>query len=265
MDLIDTHCHLNFKSFKSDFFEVAKRSHDHGVKKIIIVGSDPNTSADALEISKKINKLISCFAFVSVGIHAIHTDRVEFEKIEKLAEDPEVVAIGESGLDFYHDKGHKTENEQIELFKKHIELALKIDKPLIIHNREADEKVREVVGEFPKLKQAVFHCFSTDHHMATWAIEHGFYLSFTGNITYGNKKIKKAIERTPIERIMVETDAPYNIPEPLRSQGIKRCEPYMTSEVIKKIALIKGLDANELSKQIYQNSVEFFVLPRYGF
>jgi len=307
MDLIDTHCHLNFKSFKSDFVEVSKRSRDKGVKKIIIVGSDSRTSQDAFDVAQEINtcvipgsdvipaKLVldsdrgtgiygansrRIFAHVAVGIHPVHTllvipsgfaggtqtfpsesrDLPGFEKIEKLARDPLVVAIGESGLDFYHDKTRKTEKEQVELFKKHIELAIKINKPLIIHNREADEKVREIVDEFPDLKKAVLHCFSTDHYMASWAIERGFYLSFTGNITYGNKKIKKAIEHVPVERIMVETDAPYNIPEPLRSEGIKRCEPYMANEVIRKIALIKGLDVNELSKQIYQNSTDFFGL-----
>jgi TatD DNase family protein len=96
--------------------------------------------------------------------------------------------------------------------------------------------------------------------MAAWAVERGFYLSFTGNITYGNKKIKKAIERTPIERIMVETDAPYMVPEPLRSEGIKKCEPWMCAEVVKKIALIKNLDLESVGEQIYNNSKSFFGL-----
>ena len=258
MHLIDTHCHLNFKAFDSDFLRVVKRSHEKGVEKIVIVGSDPDTSQKALDVARKINDEIPDFAKAVVGIHAIHTDRVDFDKIAKLANNPLVVAIGESGLDFYHDKERLTEREQIDLFKQHIELAIALDKPLVIHNRLADEEVREIVDSYPELKKAVLHCFGADHHMALWAVERGFYLSFTGNITYGNKKIKKAIERTPIERIMVETDAPYNVPEPLRSDGVVVCEPYMVGEVIKKISLIKNINLEEADNQIYKNSIDFF-------
>jgi len=267
MDLIDTHCHLNFKAFDGDFIEVAKKSYEKGVKKIIIVGSDVNTSEKAIQVAKQINSVIASFtkqseffANVSIGTHPIHALGADFEKIQKLSSDPLVVALGESGLDFYHDKERKTKNEQIELFKKHIELAIATRKPLIVHNRLADNEVREIIEEYPRLKKAVFHCFSSDHHMARWVIEKGFYLSFTGNITYGNKKIKKAIERTPIERIMVETDAPYMVPEPLRSKGIKRCEPYMCEEVIKKIALTREIDKDALADQVDRNSKKFFNL-----
>ena len=258
MRLIDTHCHLNFKAFNSDFLEVAKRSHEKGVEKIIIVGSDPDTSQNALDVARKINDEIADFAKVVVGIHAIHTDRVNFDKIAKLANNSLVVGIGESGLDFYHDKERITEIEQIDLFRQHIKLAIALNKPLIIHNRLADAQVIEIVDSYPDLKKAVLHCFGADHHMASWAVGRGFYLSFTGNITYGNKKIKKAIERTPVERIMVETDAPYNTPEPLRSEGVEKCEPWMCVEVVKKIALIKGIDQGHLSEQIYKNSLDFF-------
>lgn len=258
MHLVDTHCHLNFKAFKSDFLEVARRSRQKGTKKIIIVGSDPKTSEEAVRICNEINQGLPGFAHCAVGIHAVHTDRIDFNKIIELTRDSSVVAIGESGIDFFHDQERVTEVEQINLFKKHIELALKTGKPLIIHNRQADEKVREVVDGYPELEKAVLHCFSADHHMAKWAVDRGFFLSFTGNITYGNKKIKKAIERTSVEKIMVETDSPYNIPEPLRSQGVERCEPWMAQEVIKKIASIKKMDESSLTEQFYKNSIEFF-------
>jgi TatD DNase family protein len=260
MRLVDTHCHLNFKSFDDDFIEVATASRGKGVDNLIIVGSDPDTSLEAIKRAREINSQIQGFAYVAIGIHAVHTDRGKFEDIKALASDPLVEAIGETGIDFYHDKDRKTEQAQIDLFKKHIELAIEFEKPLIIHNREADERVREVIENYPDLKKAVLHCFSADHHMAAWAVERGFYLSFTGNITYGNKKIKKAIERTPIERIMVETDAPYMVPEPLRSEGIKKCEPWMCAEVVKKIALIKNLDLESVGEQIYNNSKSFFGL-----
>lgn len=260
MNLIDTHCHLNFNAFDKDFLEVAKKSREKGIDKVIIVGSDPKTSQKALDRAKEINQLIPGFAYCAIGIHPIHTDRVEWVEIKKMASDPLVVALGETGIDFYHDKSRVTEEAQIDLFKLHIELAIELDKPLIVHNREADERVREIIEQYSDLKKAVFHCFSTDHHMAAWAIERGFYLSFTGSITYGNKKVKKVIERTPVERIMVETDAPYMVPEPLRSGGVQKCEPWMCEEVIEKIASVKNLDSNTLSQQIHNNSKDFFAL-----
>lgn len=259
MQLIDTHCHLNFKAFNSDFLEVAQKSADRGIKKIILVGADPLSSTAAIERAREINKILAGFAYVAVGIHPTHTDRIDFSKTEELAKDELTVAIGETGLDFHRDTERESLSAQQNLFRQHIELALRLNKPLIIHNRLADEFIQETMLKFD-IKKAVFHCFSSDHNFASWVIDQGFYLSFTGNITYGNKKIKKAIELTPVERIMVETDAPYIVPEPLRAEGVMRCEPYMAEEVIKKIALIKGIDANELSEQAFKNSMEFFGL-----
>jgi TatD DNase family protein len=260
MQLVDTHAHLNFKAFSKDYLAVAKRSRESSVRNIVIPGSDPQTSLRALEIAREINKEFPNFARIAPGIHAVHTDRVDFSVIEQLSEEPETVAIGESGIDFFHDVERKTEKEQIELFKKHIDLAISRSLPLIIHNRNADETVKEIIEHYPDLKKAVLHCFSTDHNLSKWAVERGFMLSFTGNITYGNKKIKKAIERTPIDRIMIETDAPYNVPEPLRSEGIKINEPRFVIEVARKIAQIKNLELEEVVEQTTKNAIEFFNL-----
>jgi TatD DNase family protein len=261
MNLIDTHCHLNFKAFDEDFLEVAKRSQEKGVDKVIIVGSDPETSQKALNRAREINKLLPGFAFCAVGIHPIHTDRIDWLKIEKMANDPLVVAFGETGLDFYHDSERKTERAQKELFSKFIELAIEKDKSLIIHNRLADSEVKSVIDNYPNLKKAVFHCFGTDFHFASWAIEKGFLISFTGNITYGNKKLKKVIERTPLEKIMIETDSPYITPEPARSEGnVNRNEPYLVAEVAKKIALIKNTRPERIADQTTANAIEFFNL-----
>jgi len=260
MHLIDTHAHLNFKAFSESFLDVAERANEASLKNIIIPGSDPQTSIKALEVAREINKKYPDFARIAPGIHAVHTDRVDFAIIEQLAEEKETVAIGESGIDFFHDIERKTEKEQIELFKKHIELAISRNLPLIVHNRNADQVVMEIIEQYPDLKKAVLHCFSTDHNMAKWAVERGFMLSFTGNITYGNKKIKKAIERTPIENIMIETDAPYNVPEPLRAGGVKINEPKFVVEVAKKIALIKGLELEQVAEQTTKNAIDFFSL-----
>jgi TatD DNase family protein len=113
MNLIDTHCHLNFHSFDSDFLEVAQKSYQEGVRKIMIVGSDPKTSSEAIERARLINKTSADSAYVAVGIHAVHTDRDDFDVIEKLSKEKEVMAVGETGIDFFHDKERKTEQEQM--------------------------------------------------------------------------------------------------------------------------------------------------------
>lgn len=257
MDLIDTHCHLNFAAFRDNYFDVALRAKKSGVGKIIIVGADAQTSQRAVKICHEINLKIDRFAFASVGIHPTHTDRVGFSQIENLANDPLVVAIGETGLDFYHDKYRATIDKQRELFDLHIKLSKKISKPLIIHNREADDEVFKLLGEndFPR---GVFHCFSSDHNFAKTIIESGYMISFTGNITYGNKKLKKVIERAPLEKIMIETDCPYILPEPLRSQSDVTNEPSNVSYVARKVASIKNENESLVATKTTENARKFF-------
>lgn len=257
MNLIDTHCHLNFTAFDDDYFEVALRAQKSGLEKIIIVGADPQTSKRAIEICREINSKAGNFAFAAVGIHPTHTDRIDFSQIEHLANDPLVVAIGETGFDFHRDEQKATIGAQSELFQLHIDLAEKLAKPLIIHNRGADEEIFDLLhrNDFPR---GVFHCFSTDHNFAKKVIKCGYMISFTGNITYGNKKLKKVIVRTPLEKIMVETDCPYITPEPLRSKNDSPNEPANVSYVVGKIALIKGLGEDEVAKKTTENAREFF-------
>ena len=260
MQLVDTHCHLNFKSFRDDYSSVAKKSKQAGIKSVVVIGSDYQTSLKAIEVAREINNEVgSRWAYVAVGIHPIHFENDgDFIEIEKLAKDELVVAIGETGLDFYRCK-RSVFPRQKELMIKHIDLANSLNIPVIFHNREADEEFASIWNEI-KAKKAVFHCFSSDHNFAREVMEKGYLISFTGNITYGNKKLKKVIKRTPIERIMVETDAPYMVPEPLRSKGVKRNEPYMVLEVAKKIALEKNIDISEVAKQTTQNAIDFFNL-----
>lgn len=260
MKLIDTHCHLNFEAFSADFLSVAQKSKDQGVEKVIIIGSDSKTSGRAVEVAREINESLGAkWAYVAVGIHPVHfEDSGSFDQIKDLAKDELVVAIGETGLDFFHLESDSLE-KQAELLNKHIELAKSLNLPIIFHNRKADSELEKILDK-TDIKKAVFHCFSADHNFAKMAVDKGYYISFTGNITYGNKKLKKVIKRVPLDRVMVETDAPYIVPEPQRSEGITRNEPYLVSEVIKKIAKEKELEVSEVTEQIYKNSIEFFGL-----
>ncbi len=260
MRLIDTHCHLNFKAFKADFLSVAKKSANKGIEKAIIVGSNETSSKNAIEIAEKINnELKKKWAYVAVGIHPTHYENIKyFNLIEKLARDKLVVAVGETGFDFFRTDRNSL-SKQKELFQLHLELANKLNKPLILHNRKADEYFMTLLDSIGGCR-AVFHCFSSDYNFAQEVIKRGIMISFTGNITYGNKMLKKVIRRTPMDRIMVETDAPYIVPEPWRSTGISRNEPYLVSEIVNKIAKEKDLSIDEVATQTTQNAIEFFGL-----
>lgn len=258
---IDTHAHLNFKAFDKSYLRVAKKAIEQGVEAVIIPGSSLGTSLEAekraLEINQKLNKK---YCFIAWGIHPVHVNELEiFDTFEKNPTPPSLlVAIGEAGLDFYHDRDKKTKDSQMILFNRHIDLSLKLDLPLICHNRLADEEMLELIQGREMPKKVVFHCFSSNWKFAQMVLNMGYYLSFTGNITYGNKSLKKVIERTPLDKILIETDSPYIVPEPLRSQGVKENEPAYVLEVAKKIAQIKGLDLKEVSFATTKNAKEFF-------
>jgi len=259
MHFIDSHCHLNFSAFSSNYFDVVQSARDVGVKKVIIVGADPQTSTRALEIAREINLRFKNFAYCAVGIHPTHTDRIDFKTISRLATDPSVVAIGETGMDFHLDKEKTSLREQAELFAMHINLAQELNKPLIVHNREADDEVGQIVKDSGYFN-GVFHCYSSDHHFSRMIIDLGFYISFTGNITYGNKKLKKVVERTNLEKIMIETDSPYIVPEPLRQQGQKQNEPAFVTHVAEKIAKIKNITLSEVAETTTKNTITCFNL-----
>jgi len=260
MELIDTHCHLNFNAFKGDFLEVAQRAKQAGVKKIVIPGSNIENSQSALQMAEKLNREFGeKFAYGGIGIHPVHVDELDrFAEIKNLAD--RAIAIGECGFDFYHDKEKRTFKEQSELLQKHFNLAVKHDLPLILHNREADDEMLVFLENQKTLPRIVFHCFSSNWRFAEVILNRGLNLSFTGNITYGNKDLKKVIERAPLEKILIETDAPYIVPEPLRSEGIKPNEPAFIVEVAKKIAQIKSFSVEEVAAATTKNAEEFFAL-----
>jgi TatD DNase family protein len=262
MKLIDTHCHLNFKSFSGDFIAVAQESLAKNVEAVVIPGSQAISSAWKIEVCNSINaKIGRKYAYGALGIHPHHLNEADkFSIIEELSNDESIVAIGECGLDFHIDIQKATLADQADLFARHIELANKRNLPIIIHNRQSDEEILNVLGQFERLPKMVFHCFSSDWKFAEKVLSMGAFISFTGNITYGNKKLKKAVERIPIERVMIETDSPYIVPEPDRASGISRNEPYLVERVLQKIASIKEADADDIAKVIYQNSKKFFNL-----
>lgn len=261
--MIDTHCHLNFKAFAKDQEEVVKRAKKSGVSPIIVPGADPRTSKKAVEAAEKFK---DCFA--AVGIHPHHANKIlDFDQaianLQELAKkSKKVAAIGETGLDYYQYKAEpaisRKDNQQ-ELFKKQIELALKLNLPLILHCRQAFDDFFAVIGSYltSSVKiRGVIHCFSGGLSHLRMALERGLYLGFDGNITY-DKRIQGLAQETPLNRLLLETDSPFLTPEPFRGE---RNEPKNVRIVGKWVAKLKGLEIKEVEKTTIQNSKILFNL-----
>lgn len=243
--MFDTHAHLNFKIFQGEEDEIIKKTLASGIE-MIIVGADFETSRKAVELAKKYSGV-----WAAVGLHPINISRgdwrSEIQKIRDLAKEKKVVAIGEVGFDGTH-------GIQEIVFDFFVSLAKELKKPLILHCREAKEKMLEKIQTLNH--PFVWHCFGEDVITALEIIKSGGMISFTGNITFRNNKTAEEVIKTiPLEKIMVETDCPYLAPEPHRG---RRNEPRFVVEVAKKIAMIKGLSLEETEKILDQNTKKFF-------
>ncbi len=264
--MIDVHSHLNFKAFNNDLDEIIKRAKDTGVSKIINVGTSIESSIKALELAQKYEDL-----YAIVGIHPHHADKLEkgWEKeIEKLAEEPKVLAIGEIGLDYYsyETNGVVEPKLQKEVFETQIEIAHKYGLPLQIHNRQAGKDVVEILTHHRNLLKSVpgmFHCFAADFDVLKKILDLGFYVGYDGNITY--KGIAKGetvalyelLNKTPIDRLVLETDAPFLTPMPHRGS---RNEPSYVIITAKYVAELLGVSLEEIDNKTTQNVNTIFSL-----
>ena len=249
---IDTHAHLNFKDFQNDWLQAIERAKAANVRAILNVGSNFKTSKDAIEIAKK-----NTGVFAAVGLHPIHV-KEEFEEdaFLKLAREKKTVAIGETGLDYYYDKSSAKKQEEI--FTKHLQTAIKLAKPVILHSRDAGQDILTILMTQSPLPRGVMHCFQENWDFAKVILEMGLYISFTGLITFAkNYSTFEVIKEMPLDRILIETDCPYLTPEPYRG---KRNEPAYVVEVAKKIAEIKKIPLEKVAEQTSKNAIELFKL-----
>lgn len=248
LKLIDIHCHLDFPDFDKDRDALIKRTLARDIG-MITVGTDENSSVRAVEIAKKYEGVFS-----TVGVHPHDADKKwNGALFKKIARFEEVVAIGECGMDNVRSKTKP--GEQKDIFKRQIELALEVDKPLMIHCREAHNEVIDILKEYPDARGNV-HFFSGDWFTAQKYLEMGFTFSFTGVITFTGQ-YDEIIEKLPIEKIMVETDAPFVAPVPHRG---KRCEPSYVEYTAKRVGEIKGLSIGDIFQKTTKNAIKFFKL-----
>ena len=257
MELIDTHCHLTFKQLADDVDAVIARSIDAGVTAWITVGTDPGHNQKAIELAQKYDNM-----YATVGAHPHDAKEVTGQAIRQLhalAQNKKVVAIGETGLDFHYD--HSPRDKQAEVFKSHLHLASELALPVIIHSREAFDETMEILQKSgPDIKKVVFHCFSGSPEQARIVLDAGFYISFTGVVTFKNaESIRQSAEIVPLDRLMLETDCPYMSPEPMRKQKIN--EPALMAHTAKFLADLKGMDLSDFAAAVTTTSKFFFNLP----
>jgi len=264
--MIDTHAHLNFKDFEKDYQKIISRSFDNGVTAIINVGSNFETSKRTCEMAKEFeDKKIKIFS--TIGLHPTKVGKEIFqpEKYKEVAKKYRayVKAVGETGLDYFHLKNKEDQEKQKQIFRKHLQLARELNLPLVLHCRgeaNAIEKpyfeILEILSHFERTIGMV-HCFSVDWQVAKEFLKRGFYLGFNGVITFPNFKYKEVVEKTPLEKILLETDCPYLAPQAVRGT---RNEPKNLFYIAKEMAKIKNEPMTKIIKTTDQNAQKFFNL-----
>ena len=274
--LIDTHAHVNFNDFKSDSKEVIKRALDENIW-MINVGAESKTSERAVKMAEEYKEGV----YAVIGLHPSHLveQDVEYKENEEivkykskpeefdygfylnLAKNKKVVGIGECGLDYFRTSDESFKEKQKEVFIKHLELAKEVKKPIIIHCRDAHDDLLKILRLAVKPPSGVMHFFTGNLEQAKRYINLGFYISFSGVITFSPRKEDVAgaydeiIKNIPLEKILVETDCPYVAPVPHRG---KRNEPQYVKYVAHKIAEIRGMSFEEVAEQTTKNARELF-------
>ncbi|MBU5486210.1 TatD family hydrolase [Clostridium sp. MSJ-11] len=250
MLIFDSHAHYDDESFDEDREKVLEELKQSNVVGILNCGSSLQGARDSVKLARE-----NSIFYAAVGIHPEYADKVNdelIEEIRKMTEYEKVRAIGEIGLDYYYDENPPREIQKY-AFIKQMELAKKLNLPVVIHNRDAHADTLEILKMFPEVK-GVIHCFSGSVEFARECIKLGYYIGFTGVVTFKNaKKIVEVAKEVPLDRILVETDCPYMAPTPFRG---KRNRSEYISYILEEIANIKEISIDTLSNQTISNVKE---------
>ncbi len=249
--LVDTHCHIDHDRYEDDRQIVLEEIEDN-LEFVVNIGYDIESSKSSIKLAEENN-----FVYATVGVHptdiGIYTDSIERE-LEELARHPKVVAIGEIGLDYHWMKDEK--ERQKEVFRSQMNIARKMKKPVVIHAREATADTLEILKEYKDVR-GILHCYPGSYESAKEIIDN-YYFGVGGVITFKNaKKNIEAISKIPLERLVIETDAPYLTPTPFRG---KRNHPMYVEYIAQKIAEIKGISIEEVVKVTTENAKKAYNL-----
>ena len=251
--LVDSHCHLNYKEL-ADTSGVIARAKEAGVGLFQTISTRRSDFAEVKTLAEKYSEI-----YCSIGVHpheAEPHEDISEEELQEAANHPKVIGIGETGLDYYYE--HSQRQVQKILFRRHISVARKLDLPVIVHSRDADEDTIEILNE--EISKGSFgfliHCFSSSQYLAEESVKLGGYISLSGIITFKKSQaLRDATSCVPLERLLVETDSPYLAPEPYRG---KPCEPAYTKFTAQKLADMRGLTLDEITQVTTQNFLRLF-------
>lgn len=253
--IIDTHCHLDDDRYKDDIDEVIDRAVKNGVEMFVIPAADPDTIQRAIDISEANENV-----YFAVGVHPYDARSYDRSFLEQFITHPKCVAVGECGLDYFrlpeNEEEIKEEKRiQKEIFIDQIKLANRYNKPLIVHIRDASHDSLEILENYAGKQGGVLHCYNADHELLKLA-QKGFYYGIGGVLTFQNaRKLIEVYPRIPVEKLLIETDAPYLTPYPYRGQ---RNEPSYCTYIAQKMAELSNMDSNEIADVTTQNAKRLF-------
>lgn len=251
--MIDSHCHLDHAPLFDNLNDILSRSKEVGIKKLL-------TICTTLESFKNIENILTIddMIYGTFGIHPHETENNDVSKItiiESIKKNPKLIGVGETGLDFYYN--HSKKNKQIESFKKHIEAAIEINLPIIVHSRNAEEETFNILNEYKKHKPKILmHCFTGTYKFYRQMEELDSYFSASGIITFNSSKdLQNTLSKIPNNKLLVETDSPFLAPVPMRG---KKNEPSFIKYTLKKLADIKNIDVSEMVSLTTKNFNNLF-------
>jgi len=255
LSIVDSHAHLGMDDFNKDLEDVLKRSRNAGVLWVLVPATDAESGRRVVELCEKYDDV-----YGAVGIHPHDADKAEQEDIEEIASlltHPKIKAVGEIGLDFYYSFSPREAQERV--FSMHLALAKVHNLPVVIHSRDAVDDALAIIDACPDEVKGVFHCFTGTLKELEAVLERGFYVSVGGMVTFKNFNALDVVKRIPLEKLLVETDAPYLTPVPFRG---KRNEPAFLPYIVKTLAEIYNKSADEISRVTTTNAEKLFNVSR---
>lgn len=260
MLLVDTHAHLTFDELAGQLDDVLARSRDAGVTRWITVGTDPADNEKVLHLVSEYENMVG-----ALGYHPHDADDITETDLELLAKQlrhARIVAVGECGLDYHYM--HSSADNQQRIFRAHLDIAADLQKPVIIHTREAFDETMEILDEYAgRLKGVVLHCYGGDAAQTRRVLDAGFHISFTGTVTFKRSDaLREVAKMIPLDRLMIETDCPYISPHPVRN--IRPNEPALLVYTAQCLADVHGLPPEEFAQKVTKTSETFFDLKRFN-
>ena len=250
--MIDSHCHLDHDPLAQNIYDVLSRCKKEGVDKVLTISTTISGFPKILEILKKDEMIFGTFG---IHPHETNTDQLSKEEIiKRIKSNDKIIGVGESGLDFYYNNSDK--DKQIKSFKNHIDAALELDIPIIVHSRNAESETYEILKNSDKNLKILMHCFTGSLSFALKLMELNSYFSASGIITFKNSiDLQNTFKELPVERLLIETDSPFLAPEPMRG---RKNEPSFVRYTLKKLSELKNVEAEEMDKITTDNFNRLF-------